>query len=324
MSNPLVAVVDSVFPSLDPAKAALAGVKADLVLAADTSLEGILQVGADADALLVTYGKITAEVIAGLNKCKVIGRFGLGIDNIDIDAATAAGIVVVYVPDYCVDEVSDHAMAMLLDLARKTSFSNALVQGGRWEMPAVVPLRRIRGSVLGLAGFGRIPQAVVPKAQAFGMKVIAYDPYVPKQVAAALNVELVDFDGLLAASVMISVHAPLTPETTNLFGADAFKKMKKHALLVNTARGPLVDADALAAALDAGEIGGAGLDVVPVEPLPRDSKLLGRDNLILSPHTGFYSDDALVDLQTKCATDVATVLSGGRPVYPVNPQVLGG
>jgi D-3-phosphoglycerate dehydrogenase len=189
-------------------------------------------------------------------------------------------------------------------------------------MPAVAPLYRLRGRTLGLVGLGNIPQMVVPKAQAFGLKVVAYDPYVAKETAAGLGVELMELDALLAASDYVSVHAPLTPETKHLIGADAFRKMKPTALLVNTARGPLVDTDALAVALDNGEIGGAALDVVPVEPLPADSPLLNRDNLVLTPHTAFYSVDALLDLQSKAAQDVARVLAGERPVYPVNPDVL--
>jgi D-3-phosphoglycerate dehydrogenase len=322
MTGPIVAVADSPFPSLDPAKEALSRVNAELKMASEPTPDGILAVARDADAVLVTYARITGEMIGELRNCKSIGRFGIGVDNIDIAAATKAGIVVTYVPDYCFDEVSDHAMALLLDLARKVSFSNSLVQGGRWEMPAVAPLYRLRGRTLGLVGFGNIPQIVVPKARAFGLRVVAYDPYVAKEKAAALDVELMDLDALLAASDYVSVHAPLTPDTTNLIGADAFKKMKPTALLVNTARGPLVDTDALAVALDAGEIAGAALDVVPVEPLPADSPLLNRDNVILTPHTGFYSVDALLDLQTKAAQDVARVLDGERPVYPVNPEIL--
>ncbi len=322
MGATLIAVADSPFPNLQPAEKVLAELDAEMVLAQDTTPEGILKVARQADGLMVTYGKITAEVIAGLEKCRVIGRMGLGVDNIDIEAATNRGIAVVYVPDYCVDEVSDHAMALLLDLARKISLSNRLVHGGRWEMPAVTPLWRLRGRTLGLAGFGRIPRAVVPKAQAFGLKVIAYDPYVDEATGAAMNVEIVDFETLLKRSDYISVHVPMMPETKNLFGAEVFGQMKSDALLINTARGPLVDVDALAKALDAGEIAGAALDVMPVEPPPADSPLIGRDNVILTPHTGFYSVDALDELQTKAARGVADVLTGKKPSYPVNPSVL--
>ena len=322
MGKTLVAVADSPFPNLNPAEAVLSELDAEMVLADEPTLEGILKVAAQADGLMVTYGQITADVIKGLKKCKVIGRFGLGVDNIDIEAATKASIAVVYVPDYCIDEVSDHAMSMLLNLARKISFSNSLVQAGRWEMPAVTPLSRLRGRTLGLAGLGQIPRAVAPKAQSFGLKVIAFDPYVDKEVAKALDVELVDLDTLLESSNYVSVHVPMMPETEKMFGADAFKKMKPDALLVNTARGPLVDTDALAEALDAGEIGGAALDVMPVEPPGTDHPLLGRDNVILTPHTGFYSIEALEELQTKTARGVVDVLQGNKPVYPINPEVL--
>ncbi|MGF1668673.1 MAG: C-terminal binding protein [Acidimicrobiia bacterium] len=315
----LVAVTDTVFPTLEPAKEALAVVDAELVLASEPTPEAILEVAAEADALLVTYAKITAEVIAGLKNCKAIGRFGIGTDNIDIPAATAAGIVVTYAPAYCLDEVSDHAMALLLTLARKTAMANALVHAGRWEMPAVVPIHRLRGQTLGLVGLGNIPQKIVPKAQAFGIEVIASDPYAPDEVFSRLGVRRVDFDELLATSDFVSVHAPLTPETAGMFNAAAFARMKPNALLVNTARGPLVNVEDLADALEAGQIAGAGLDVLPVEPPPAGLRLIGRDDVILTPHTGFYSEDALLDLQTTVATDVATVLNGGTPRFPVRP-----
>jgi D-3-phosphoglycerate dehydrogenase len=317
MANPVVAVADSVFPNLDLAQAALDSVNAELKLADDASVEKILDVAADAEGLLVTYGQINAEVIAGLNNCKVIGRFGIGIDNIDISAATKKGIRVCYAPVYCLDEVSDHAMALLLSLARKVTFANNLVAQGRWEMPAVVPIGRLRGRTLGLVGLGNIPQKIVGKAQAFGMKVIASDPYCPEDVFQRLDVGKVELDELLAQSHFVSVHAPLLPETENMFNMDAFKKMRSDAFLVNTARGPLVDVDDLAAALDAGEIAGAALDVLPVEPPSDDHPLVGRDDVILTPHTGFYSEDALQDLQTTVATDVASVLAGGEAKYPV-------
>ncbi len=322
MDAPRIAVADSPFPNLDPAEEVLSELGATLVMADEPTLEGILKVASQADALMVTYGQITAEVIAGLEKCKVIGRFGLGVDNINVEAATNAGIAVVYVPDYCVDEVSDHAMALLLDLARKVSFSNQLVQSGRWEMSAVAPLSRLRGRVMGLAGFGRIPRALTPKAQAFGLKVIACDPYVEKADAGALDVEIVDFKTLLETSDYLSIHVPMMPETRHLFNADAFSQMKPDALIINTARGPLVDTDALAKALDAGHLAGAALDVMPVEPPPANSPLLGRDNVILTPHTAFYSVEALAELQVKAARGVVDVLTGKKPVYPINPGVL--
>jgi D-3-phosphoglycerate dehydrogenase len=317
MSRPLIAVTDSPFPSLDPARAALARIDPELRMAKSPSAEDILAVARDADAILVTYAKLPADLLRQLTRCKAIGRFGLGVDNIDIKAAAELGITVTYVPDYCMHEVSDHAMALLLALMRKIPLSNALVQAGRWEMPALVPIHRLAGRVLGLVGFGNIPRALAPKAKAFGLRVVTYDPYVSPTALAAAGVEGVSFERLLEISDFVSIHAPLMPATRGLFNAEVFGKMKKGALLINTARGPLIDEDALVAALDSGQLGGAALDVVAVEPLPKESRLIGRDNVILTPHTAFYSVEALNELQTKCAADVARVLSGETPVYPV-------
>lgn len=318
MAQPLIAVTDSPFPSLDPAKKALARLAPEFRMAKSPAADDILAVARDADAILVTYAKLPGELLRQLKRCKAIGRFGLGVDNIDLPAAKELGIAVNYVPDYCLREVSDHAMALLLALARKVPFSNKLVQSGRWEVPPIVPLRRLEGQVLGLLGFGNIPRTLAPKAQAFGLKVITHDPYVKQDALAAAGVEGVSFDELLARSDFISVHAPLMPATRGLMNAAAFAKMKKGALLINTARGPLVDEAALVAALDAGQLGGAALDVVTTEPLAKDSPLLGRDNVIVTPHTAFYSVEALEELQTKCASDVARVLSGEKAIYPIS------
>ena len=318
MRHPLIAVTDSPFPSLDPAKAALARIDPELRVANSASAEDILAVGRDADAILVTYAKLPGELLRQFRRCKAIGRFGLGVDNIDIAAAAELGITVTYVPDYCMQEVSDHTMALLLALARKVPQSNALVQAGRWDMPAVVPIHRLAGRVLGLVGFGNIPRALAPKAKAFGLRVVAHDPYASQHALAAAGVEGMSFDRLLEISDFVSIHAPLLPATRGLFNAEVFRKMKQGACLINTARGPLVDEDALLAALDSGRLAGAALDVVAVEPLPKQSRLIGRDNVVLTPHTGFYSVEALNELQTKCAADVARVLSGEKPVYPVN------
>ena len=318
MTRILIAITDSPFPSLDPAKKALARLDPEYRMAKSAAPEDILAVARDANAILVTYAKLPGDLLRQLKNCKAIGRFGLGVDNIDLPAAKEFGIAVNYVPDYCLREVSDHAMALLLALARKVTFSNRLVQSGRWEVPPIVPLRRLEGQVLGLIGFGNIPRTLAPKARAFGLHVLAHDPYLAPESFAAAGVEGVSFDELLGRSDFVSVHAPLLPATRGLMNASAFAKMKKRAFLINTARGPLVDEAALAAALDSGQLGGAALDVVATEPLAKDSPLLGRDNVILTPHTAFYSVEALEELQTKCATDVARVLSGEKAVYPIS------
>jgi D-3-phosphoglycerate dehydrogenase / 2-oxoglutarate reductase len=321
MAQLLVAVSDSVFPNLDQARAVLSKIGAEVRLAADSKPETILGVARDADALLTTYAKITADMIRQMKRCRIISRFGIGVDNVDIPVATEGKIVVTKVPDYCLDEVSDHAMALLLAAARKITLANSLVHAGRWEMPAVVPIHRLRGSVLGLVGFGRIPQLVAPKAKAFGMRVVASDPYIPKNVFEKAGVEGVEFGELVKISDYISIHSPLLPETRGMFNADLFRKMKPTAYIINTARGPIVDEKALADALDAKQIAGAALDVMPTEP-PVNSPLFGRDNVIITPHTSFYSEESLVDLQTKAAEEVARVLTGQAPRNPVNPEVL--
>ena len=317
MPRTLIAITDSPFPSLDPAKKALARLDPEYRMSKSAVADDILAVAREADAVLVTYAKLPGELLRELTRCKAIGRFGLGVDNIDLPAAKELGITVNYVPDYCMHEVSDHAMALLLALARKVPLSNKLVQSGRWEMPPVVPLRRLEGQVLGLIGFGNIPRTLAPKARAFGLQVGHHDPYVRRRrwPRRRRRRELRRSAGALRFRLRARAAVPAT---RGLFDAAAFAKMKKGALLINTARGPLVDEQALIAALNSGHLGGAALDVVATEPFAKDSPLVGRDNVILTPHTAFYSIEALEELQAKCASDVARVLSGEKAVYPVS------
>jgi D-3-phosphoglycerate dehydrogenase / 2-oxoglutarate reductase len=322
MGGPLVVVTDSVFPDLEPARKVLAPLDAELRLADAPTTEAITAAAREADALLVTYAPVGADIIDELQRCRIIARFGIGVDNVDIGAATQKGIVVTRVPDYCIDEVSDHALALLLALARKVTEANEAVQAGKWSVSSVAPLRRLRGRTLGLVGFGQIPRTLAPKAQAFGLRVIAYDPYIAEALAAEQDVELVSLEELLQHSAYISVHAPLTEETLHMFNANTLRQMQPGALLVNTARGPLVDEEALVGALDEGHLGGAALDVLPHEPLDPNSPLLGRADIILTPHVAFYSEEALRELQSKAAQEVASVLTGQAPRYPVNPEVL--
>jgi D-3-phosphoglycerate dehydrogenase len=321
MAQRLVAVSDSVFPNLDPAGAVLSKVDAEIRLAKESTPEAILGVARDADALLTTYAKITADMIRQMKNCRIIARFGIGIDNVDIPVATSQGIVVTRVPDYCLDEVSEHAMALLLALARKVPFANSRTHAGNWKMSEVVPIHRLRGKVLGLVAFGQIPQLVAPKAKAFGMRVVTYDPFVSDEVLSRSAVERVDFDELVKLSDFISIHAPLMPATHHLFNADVFSRMKPNAYLINTARGPIIDEASLAQALDMKQIAGAALDVMEKEP-PGTSVLFGRDNVILTPHTSFYSEESLIDLQTKASEEVVRVLTGQAPRNPVNPEVF--
>jgi D-3-phosphoglycerate dehydrogenase len=321
MLHPLIAVSDSAFPNLDPARKLLAKSDAELRLAEGPTPEAILTVARNADAVLVTYAPVTGEMIRQMMRCRIIARFGVGVDNVDIGAATEMGIVVTNVPDYCIDEVSDHAMALLLALARKVPFANARAHAGRWEMPAVVPIHRLRGSILGLVGFGRIAQLLTPKAQAFGLSVISSDPLVEPETMTRAGVEKVDFAELVRVSDFISIHAPLVPETDRLFEGRVFRQMKPSAYLINTARGSIVDEADLAQALDRGQLAGAALDVLSREP-PQNSPLLGRENVILTPHTSFYSVESLIDLQTRATEEVLRVLGGEKPHNAVNPEAL--
>jgi D-3-phosphoglycerate dehydrogenase len=319
--RPFVAVADSPFPDLVPVERVLSELNPEIRLAAEPTPDGILALARGADAVLVTYAKITAAMIAEMPSVQIISRIGMGVDNIDVAAASRAGIVVTRVAEYCTDEVSDHAMALLLALLRKVVLGNKVVQSGRWEMPAVAPIHRIRGTTLGLLGFGKIPQLVAPKAQAFGMKVVAYDPYVGDEVCGRLGAERVDLEALFRRSDYISVHCPLNPDTRHILNADAFARMKTGVYIVNTARGAAIDEAALAQALDSGKVAGAALDVMTQEP-PTGSPLFGRDNVLIQPHTGFYSEESLIELQTKAAEEVYRVLTGQPPLNPLNPEVL--
>ncbi len=322
MPNPIVAFFDNPFPSLDPIRNVLTKIAADFRPAKQETPEAYLEVAAEADAVMVCYAKVPGEMIRKFKRCRIISRTGIGVDNVDIDTATQCGIVVTRQPDYCIDEVSDHAMALLLTLVRKVAFSNARVQGGEWKMASAVPIHRLRGSVLGLVGFGRIPQLVAPKAKGFGMRVVSFDPYVPAEAMKKAGVDKVEFAELLKISDYISIHSPLTPETSHLFNADAFRQMKPGAYLVNSARGPIVDEAALAQALDNKQIAGAALDVLEKEPPPANSPLLHRENVLLTPHTGWYSQEAQVDLLVKAAEEVVLVLTGKTPRNPVNLVAL--
>jgi D-3-phosphoglycerate dehydrogenase len=239
----------------------------------------------------------------------------VGFDGIDVTAARLRGICVTNVPDYCTEEVSDHALALILTLIRKVVIANSDVQQGRWDQLSYRPIRRVNGLTLGLIGFGRLARALARKAGALGMRVIAHDPYASVDSAGA--VELVSLEKLLESADAISLHAPLLPETKGIIGLQTLRQMKPGAILVNTSRGELVDEAALAAALDSGSLSGAALDVFCHEPLTMSSSLRGRANVILTPHIAFYSEQSLIDLQQTAAADVARALSGETPLHRV-------
>jgi D-3-phosphoglycerate dehydrogenase len=286
------------------------------------SEEEIIALAQDADAVLNCYAKMTAHVIEELKCCRIIARYGIGVDNVDLAAATKSKILVTNVPDYCIDEVSDHTLALLLALARRITVADGAVKAGAWDVVAHAGIRRLRGQTLGLLGFGKIAKAMASKVQPLGMKVLVYDPYLETELVSRYGVEAVSLDKLLAEADAISIHVPLSPETRNLIGERELALMKSAAFLINTSRGGIVDEQALAAALKEGQLGGAALDVLSVEPPPADHPLRQAPNIILTPHLAFYSRESVIELQTKAAEEVARALKGEPPRSPVNPGVL--
>ncbi len=279
--------------------------------------EKVIQVAKDVDAIINQYAPLSRKVIENLTDCKVIARYGVGYNTIDVPAATERNITVCNVTDYCLDEVSDHAMALLLSLARKITFLNNKVKDGLWDYKIGTPIFKIRGQEIGLLSLGNIAQKVAKKAQAFGLKVIAYDPFIPVRIAKELDVELVDFEELFRRSDYISVHTPLNENTRAIVGEEQFKWMKKEAFIINTSRGPIIDEKALINALKNNEIAGAGLDVLEIEPIKKDNPLLNMEQVILNPHVAWHSKEAEKELRRKTAQNVVDVLQGKEPEYVV-------
>jgi len=322
MAKYKVVVTDLGYQTYDYEKNVLKEVGAEVVLAnAHTEDEGI-KACKDADGILNRTTPMTAKVIAALEKCKVIARYGVGVDNVDLNAATKKGIVVANVPNYCNDEVSTLAVALMLALARKVVSHDKAVRAGAWDIGSKDPIYRTAGKTLGLVGFGRIARTVAKKMAGFEMKLLAYDPFITPEQGREAGAEMVELETVLSKSDFISIHAPMTTNTKHMINAKTLALMKPTAYLVNTSRGGLVDTAALAKALWEKRIAGAGLDVYEVEPLPMDSPLRKLDNVILTDHAGWYSEDSIVELQTCAAMAVAAVLAGKRPESAVNPEVF--
>ena len=319
-----VLVTDYAWPSLDIERAILAEADAELVVAKHGDEDEIVELAPGTDAILTNWKRVPASALDAAPGCLLVSRYGVGVDNIPVEHATALGIVVSNVPDFCVEEVSDHAMALVLACARRIVTAARMTRAGGWDLDAIRGLPRLRGQTLGLVGFGNIARSLVVKAQGFGLRVLAYTPRVSPGQGGADGVELTkDLDWLLAESDYVSIHAPSTPDTRGLIGEAQLRRMKPMAFLVNTARGALVDEAALERALREGWIAGAALDVFVDEPPEPSHPLLGLDNVIVTPHMAFYSEAAIVELQVKAAQNVATVLRGEVPASIVNPSVCG-
>ncbi|HEY3080458.1 MAG TPA: C-terminal binding protein [Chloroflexota bacterium] len=318
----LVARAD--FPDLDAERRILAAVGAEVVDGRFMPEAELVALCREADAVMTDYFVLRRPLIEAMTRCRVICQYGVGLDQVDLGAATERGIVVTHTPTACTDEVADHALALLLCLWRKIVPLRDAARAGGWDYNLAGTVLRIRGRVLGLVGLGRIGRGLAARAAALGFSVVAHDPLVTAEEARALGVEPCDLATLLARADAVSLHAPLTPATHHLIGARELGLMKPTALLVNTSRGGLVDQAALVAALERGQLAGAALDVLEREPPGPDEPLLRRPDVIVTPHAAFYSRESLAAVQTEAAEAVAAVLGGRRPRVVANPAVLEG
>lgn len=305
-------------------------IEIDLQGRPSTSEDELIAAGLDADALCVsTREDVTRRVLENLPRTKVISRYGVGLDNVDLDAAADCGIVVTHYPGYCTSEVADHALSMILALNRRLVEQDRALRAGDWVKygPATRTILRgpvwpLREQTLGIVGFGRIGQSVAERARPFGLTILASDPYQEPAVMEAHGVESVSLNELLDRSDIVTLHCPLTPETRGIIGAAELARLRPTAVLVNTARGPLIDLKALAAALESKALAGAALDVVYPEPLPAEAPFYTMDNVILTPHSAYYSEKSVELVRQETLLEAIQVLRGKRPRTVANPAVL--
>ncbi|MEK7220161.1 MAG: C-terminal binding protein [candidate division NC10 bacterium] len=299
----------------------LAQVGCTLVPAICKSEEEIIAACRDAHAILNSSAKISRRVIQELKEALVICRYGIGVDTVDIPAATEQGIIVANVPDFCFDQVADTAMSLILSVPRKVTYLSTLIRQGVYNREVAEPIHNFRGATLGLVAFGNIPRNLIRKAIPFGFRVLASDPYLTPESVREYPVTLVDLDTLLRESDIVSVHTPLTDETRHMFDEAAFRKMKPSAYFMNLGRGPVHDQKALTRALKEGWIAGAGLDVLEKEPPDPGDPILTLDNVVFTPHYASYTEEAYHELRVKTAENAAAVLRGEFPKYLYNPEV---
>jgi D-3-phosphoglycerate dehydrogenase len=318
----VIAILDCNFPSTAAEESIAAAAGQRLIKGQCKTEDDVIAFAGEASGIIVQYAPVTARVIGQLRRCRVITRYGIGVDNIDVEAATRAGIWVTNVPGFCAAELAEHSMAMLLSLVRRFPRLDHSVRAGGWETIGVMrPTRRLAALTLGLIGFGRVGREIAPLAQAFGMAVLATAPRTASEEMAGHGVTGVTLDDLLTRSDVVSLHLPLTSASRHLIDAARLRLMKPSAILINTSRGPIVDESALIDALQDGRLAGAGLDVLETEPPRPDNPLLRMDNVILTPHAAYYSDDSLAFLQNSVAEEVVRVLRGERPRSPLNPEI---
>ena len=317
-----ILITDIAWPDFEIEKEVLSAVEGEIMLAGGGTPAEIIALAPQADAILTCWKDVPTEALDIAPNCKVVSRYGIGLDNIPIGRATELGMLVTNVPDFCLEEVSDHVMALLLATARQLLPLARNPDRSAWTRETPRPIPRVRGQTLGLIGFGNIARALVPKALGFGLRVIAYTPRL-RQSDAPAGVEVTnDLAALLSASDYVSIHCPLTEETAHIIDEAALAQMKSSALLINTSRGGVIDEEALIRTLQDGRIGGAALDVTDPEPPSADNPLLALENVIVTPHAAFYSVAATAERARKAAANVVTVLQGGVPQTLVNAEVL--
>lgn len=317
-----VLITDYAWPTLDIERRILGEVGAEL-LVAETGVEAeLIRLAPQADAILTCWQRVTPAVLDAAPRCLTVGRYGVGLDNIAVEAATERGILVTNVPDFCQEEVADHALALIMACARKIVPFARATRGGVWDLAAARPIARLRGQTIGLIGYGAIAQTLATKARAIGFEIIAYTPRLTPGPLEPSGTATNDLDELLSKADYVSIHCPLTPQTNGLIDTALLRKMKPTAWLVNTSRGAIVAEEALHQALNEGWIAGAALDVLAKEPPAPDHPLFALDNVLATPHAAFYSEASIATLQAEAATQAAAVLRGEMPPNIVNPIVM--
>jgi D-3-phosphoglycerate dehydrogenase len=314
-----VLLTDYAWPDLDIERSILAEYDAELVVSPSGDPAVLKRLAPEADAIMTNWVDVRAEVIDAASKCRIISRLGIGLDCIDVQHATARGIPVTNVPDYCLIEVAEHTIALLLALARKLHVFLAGARAGRYDLSAGFPLRRIQGQTLGIVGLGNTGREVAKRALALGLRVVATNRSRRDPILGVPFVELVE---LLRESDFVSLHLPLNKDTRHLIGASQLAQMKQSAFLLNTARGGLIDHAALAAALAQYAIAGAALDVQDPEPPNLSQPPWNDPRVIVTPHAAFYSNESVDELRRRASRQVGMRLAGGRPENVVNPEVL--
>jgi D-3-phosphoglycerate dehydrogenase len=318
-----IVISDHRFPDVEQERRAVEAAGGTLVTGQAVNEEQVADLCRDADGVLTVRAPITRRAIYAMERCRIIVRYGIGVDTVDVAAATERRIMVANVPDYCLDEVSDHALTLLLMLSRQMIPAIALAREDTWAVGKMPPLQRLRGQTCGLVGCGRIGSLLAGKVSALGMSVIIYDPYLSETRAGEMGAELVSLDALLTRADFISLHAPLNEGTHHLLGEAAFAKMKKSASIINTARGGLIDEAALLAALDAGKISCAALDVLESETAVTAirSALVRHPKTILTPHTAWLSEQARAALQLRAIEQALAGLRGETPYGLINREL---